>query len=1057
MNRRWAIVVGGAHPTTLWGMLNKGLGPGYSVERGSVLVEKPHADTVDQFFAELEKRRAAFSDQHVWVHVAGVLSLRRSNLVMQLSPNAREVLQLNELAYELGCVPASRRMVLLELTEDADRQALERLSELEWPALTLGVAGRNLVGALRATLTEGPPGPRTARELARRVHAFSRAGGDVLGHVGSTGATEALDEDVKVYAYLKALERTTQYVPSADLRDVEGTQPEIDEVYVEPHIEATRRPDVSAGGREVLLPQMDWLVSDDRPGKVTLHEAVADHRFLFLEGAPGSGKSTFVCRLAWEMCRHVRYHVPRPEGVPEHPFPVLVTLQDYAVELRQKDEVPSTANLLEHVYRGLKMADCVGDVLPQKIARKRLGEGGVLLLDGLDEVPSPELRRDVAKTITRLAQEDACLRIIVTCRPAAAKAGARPEAPFVTHAIAPFDEGERFSCATRWLERRTGDRAEAEAQARRLLAELGRHEGVDRHARTPLGLNIVALLFYEEGHLPKRRSELYERLLRRLVEDPNRPWEGEAAKIPAADRIRALKAIAWHWRTATHQRDEEGTLMFEDGCAEAVEKELKVDRRTADDFIRSVEVRTGLLRWRDMLDLKRRLDFMHRTFAEYLIAGRLAEASEVPRALLDNAADADWREIALLYVGIVLGGGNRPKDAAYHFITWLVQQAGLEDAPDERRSAHGRLAAECLADHRATAPERVIQDVDALQELFRCDRCAERFSVRDRVGFWEAIGVHAREFRGEVSRWIEIPAGVYWQGAADFDEEAADDEKPGRWCRHERFFVQRWPVIVSEMAEFMRAGGYESKGDAWWPDGGRWRCDQAIEAPVGWHDQVLYPSRPVVGISWLEAYAYTQWLSHAGLQRAGLPDDFAIHLPSEAQWEAAARGVPRGAPNARVRYPWGDAFDENLAHDGGRAGYHAIAVGAFAVGAGAGARPWDMAGQVWEWCLDAWGASVYAEKAVSTNGVIPAPRNFLTDNLGNPEERRVARGGSFGIGPWGLRVSCRLGLEAGGRGVVQGYRVAASVLPRTLEEPAIDGTCGCCAAGCAIPGNHTER
>src|SRR5215211_779422 len=94
------------------------------------------------------------------------------------------------------------------------------------------------------------------------------------------------------------------------------------------------------------------------------------------------------------------------------------------------------------------------------------------------------------------------------------------------------------------------------------------------------------------------------------------------------------------------------------------------------------------------------------------------------------------------------------------------------------------------------------------------------------------------------------------------------------------------------------------------------------------------PNHPVVGISWYEAMAFCRWLTQQ--------QEYVYTLPSEAEWEYAARGA------ARRIYPWGDTEP-----DGERANFDGTHNGTTAVGCFAsGATPeelLDMAGNVWEW------------------------------------------------------------------------------------------------------------
>ena len=150
---------------------------------------------------------------------------------------------------------------------------------------------------------------------------------------------------------------------------------------------------------------------------------------------------------------------------------------------------------------------------------------------------------------------------------------------------------------------------------------------------------------------------------------------------------------------------------------------------------------------------------------------------------------------------------------------------------------------------------------------------------------------------------------------------------------------------------------------------------------------------PVVNVIWDDAIAYADWLGGT--------------LPTGAQWEFAARG------RDGRKYPWGD---EDVTCE--RANYAecertAVAVKSYE----AGATPegiYDLAGNVWEWCLD-WYAPY--ESTGQTDPTGPAE-----SSVSRPA--RVLRGGSFSFNPWYLRAAFRYDHDPGGRYDYVGFRVA---------------------------------
>ena len=166
--------------------------------------------------------------------------------------------------------------------------------------------------------------------------------------------------------------------------------------------------------------------------------------------------------------------------------------------------------------------------------------------------------------------------------------------------------------------------------------------------------------------------------------------------------------------------------------------------------------------------------------------------------------------------------------------------------------------------------------------------------------------------------------------------------------------------------------------------------DMPPAPPWGWLDD-----HPVVNVTWDDAHAYADW--------AGAT------LPTEAQWEKAARGT-----DGRI-FPWGNKWDAAKCSNsvGDNHPGKTSAVGSFP----AGASPYgclDMAGNVWQWCADWYGADYY-QTAPAKNPTGPTTGKY-----------RVLRGGSCYYGVASVyRGACRLDLGPYYVGIVVGFRCVA--------------------------------
>ena len=239
----------------------------------------------------------------------------------------------------------------------------------------------------------------------------------------------------------------------------------------------------------------------------------------------------------------------------------------------------------------------------------------------------------------------------------------------------------------------------------------------------------------------------------------------------------------------------------------------------------------------------------------------------------------------------------------------------------------------------------------------------------------------------ECPEMVVVPAGSFTMGSPASEE--------GRYKKNEG---PRHRVTISQP---FAAGKYEvtfAEWDACVSVGG---CNGHRPRDRSWGRG----SRPVIYVSWNDAKSYVAWLSRETGKR--------YRLLKEAEWEYAARA------GTRTRYSWGDGIGRNRANCrscGSRwDGEQTAPVGSFSANL-FGLH--DMHGNVWEWVEDCWHKS-YAG----------APSDGSAWVTGGDCERRVLRGGSWGIGPRGLRSAFRGWVVAGDRGYTLGFRVARTLTP----------------------------
>jgi formylglycine-generating enzyme len=227
-------------------------------------------------------------------------------------------------------------------------------------------------------------------------------------------------------------------------------------------------------------------------------------------------------------------------------------------------------------------------------------------------------------------------------------------------------------------------------------------------------------------------------------------------------------------------------------------------------------------------------------------------------------------------------------------------------------------------------------------------------------------------------RYVWIPPGEFWMGATPGDTEAYEYEKPRHRVRITKgFWLGETPVTVAAFKRFTRERSLP------------------MPPPPDLNPEWSKEDHPVVRVTWDEAKAYCEWAGG--------------RLPSEAEWEYAARGGNDG-----LKYPWGnDITPENANYRGSRwkgtspvLSYPANAWGLY-----------DMAGNVWDWAADWFDEHYYGSSPPDD------PRGPHSGTM------RVLRGGSFFLNARGLRAANRDRGAPGYRYFGIGFRCVREVLP----------------------------
>ncbi len=236
---------------------------------------------------------------------------------------------------------------------------------------------------------------------------------------------------------------------------------------------------------------------------------------------------------------------------------------------------------------------------------------------------------------------------------------------------------------------------------------------------------------------------------------------------------------------------------------------------------------------------------------------------------------------------------------------------------------------------------------------------------------------------------VFIPAGEFQMGCND--DEANEDEYPVHTVFVDAFLIDKYPLTNVQYQEFLNANPQWRKPPKWYES----RPERIACIPKKYHDgdylkhwtRNNYPRKeddhPVTWISWYAAMAYAQWIGK--------------RLPTEAEWEKAARGGLEGN-----KYPWGNSIGPtNLNYDlytGNTTSVGKYPANDYGL--------YDIAGNVFEWCLDKWDKEYYISSPrnnpISDGNIINVVNNFT-----EIDTSRVLRGGSCVSTPQNTRVAYR--------------------------------------------------
>ncbi|MFF0234031.1 NACHT domain-containing protein [Micromonospora sp. NPDC005254] len=411
---------------------------------------------------------------------------------------------------------------------------------------------------------------------------------------------------------------------------------------------------------------------------IKVNQLLSSSRRVLLRGGAGGGKTTL---LRWISVRAALKDFPDELSSWNQLVPFFIPLRTYVDQ-----QLPLPGQFVDHVGRHIR------EEMPNGWVQSLMRAGhAVVLVDGVDELP--EHQRETAREwLESLVETFPGALYIITSRPGAAAPDWLDGASFKSYELQPMTPYDVHAFVRHWHEairNANPDVSEKEAllEYESLLLNRIRNRGHLRSlAETPLLCALICALHYDRrGQLPTNRMELYDVALEMLLErrDAERRLAADLT-LSRTDKVLLLQDISY-WFIRNGWSDAERDRVIQK-IREKLPQMPQI-KAAPDRVYKHLLERSGLLRE----PLVGRVDFVHRTFQEYLAALGALAADDVG-ALIANAHRDQWREV------VVMAAGHAHARERRELLQGILDR---KDTDTKRRDHLSLLAVACLE----TSPE----------------------------------------------------------------------------------------------------------------------------------------------------------------------------------------------------------------------------------------------------------------------------------------------------------------------------------------------------------------
>lgn len=481
------------------------------------------------------------------------------------------------------------------------------------------------------------------------------------------------------------------------MRLLSGKEIGVDQLYVDVWL-LDRSPRTFQVSQNKLLQTFDLrndrLGLGDRIKRNPGFEVANENAKLVILGKPGSGKTTFLKHLVVDWCKG-EFH------------PNLIAV---FIELRRIRD--GQWQLLDAIRQELGLETTEQ---PQEL----LKQGKLLvLMDGLDEVPTSELRHKVQDQLREIAKKYANSRWILTCRTQIIQSTGAIPIGFASVEVADFSPKQVQQFVQNWFQASGHSDAEAVQHWKRFDNAVSKNPALKELTVTPVLLSLMCLVFHDEGDMPSQMTDLYKRGIRLLLEKWNSTKAIEGWEV-GSETYRQLsveqkEALLVEIAARKFENPKNFVLFQQDEIAAQIAEFLHLANcQEGIAVLKAMEAQHGLLIERaDEL-----WSFSHLTFQEHFTVQWLTQLP--PNQLAETIANKQWQQVIeqlvksqqpadrlLRLIKQSIDRSIAGEPTLNQFLTWVLQKAGSMQTNDESAALRAFYFALNLDSTRARALDR---------------------------------------------------------------------------------------------------------------------------------------------------------------------------------------------------------------------------------------------------------------------------------------------------------------------------------------------------------------